>query len=301
MSEVREHFAKPALGLETLLDLCCSRGLVVESRVEALMALREIGFYRLSAYMLPFQLADRTANHHRFRPGTTFRQILDRYDFDDRLRHLTFQAASEVEVRFSAVLTDTLSIAHGPHWFLDVCLFEDSTKHAARLEKLNRTLGPGTKKTVAVAHYHERYASPSLPPSWVMLAAVDFGELSMLFTEMKRAERKPVADAFALAPRILASWLQAASGTRNFCAHHQRLWNRTFVSKPAATNDFPEDIPKNASSYYAQACVLHLLARGGRKPALLKEGLRQLLADSGSPPPASMGFPDNWIERPIWK
>ena len=300
MPEGKKLFAKPALALDALLGLLSARGLRVDAPEPALAALQEIGFYRLSAYMLPFQQGDGTSEHHRFQAGTTFEHVLAVYEFDARLRDLTFRAVSDVEVRFSAILTDSLSLAHGCHWFLDPQLFKSPEVCEERKAELVKAAGPDSKKTVAVEHYHRCYSEPLLPPSWVTLAAVEFGALSRLFSDLKRPIRKPVADAYGIGARLLTSWLQAAAATRNYCAHHQRLWNRNFQLKPAPFHQFPEDIPDNASSFYGQACILHLLARKGRRPYLLLDGLCALFADFDSPSPASLGFPDEWMHRPLW-
>lgn len=293
-------FEKPAKSHAELLELLIERGLVIEDRNRALSALRQIGFYRLSAYMLPFQRGDRSADHHRFIEGSRFESILQIYDFDARLREITFRAISEIEVRFAAEISDSLSLPHGGHWFLKAELFKSQEAHRGRLDELLKAAGPQSRKTIAVEHYHQKYGSPLLPPSWVTLGAIEFGVLSRLFSELKRQARKPIADAYGLDGRTLSSWLESVSVLRNFCAHHQRIWNRHFSKKPKPSMQFPEDIPANAVTYYAQACIVHLLSRYNRRPDTFRQELGALLGAANSPKDVLLGFPSNWRERPLW-
>lgn len=48
-------FTKPALSIQNLLRLWQTRGLDIDDLSEAEHYLRFIGYYRLSAYALPFQ------------------------------------------------------------------------------------------------------------------------------------------------------------------------------------------------------------------------------------------------------
>jgi len=76
-------YAKLALDLDQQVRQLRGRGMVIADAPLAKHYLGYINYYRLAAYWLPFE-----ANHnsHRFYPGTTFEQVLDRYVFDRELR-----------------------------------------------------------------------------------------------------------------------------------------------------------------------------------------------------------------------
>ena len=76
------------------VDLLIRRGLTCADRASTLFWLKRIGYYRLSAYFIPFKDAA-TGN---FRPGTTFEQIIDLYRFDADLRRLVREALGRIDI-----------------------------------------------------------------------------------------------------------------------------------------------------------------------------------------------------------
>lgn len=61
------RYAKPALPYADQLALMVSRGLVCSDGTRALEWLKRIGYYRLSAYFVPFRVPGTSS----FQPGTT--------------------------------------------------------------------------------------------------------------------------------------------------------------------------------------------------------------------------------------
>jgi len=93
-------YSKPHLPYEDQLDLLIRRGLACSDRAGTLYWLKRIGYYRLSAYFIPFK--DATTGN--FRPGTTFEQIIDLYRFDADLRRLVREALDRIEISVRAVI-----------------------------------------------------------------------------------------------------------------------------------------------------------------------------------------------------
>jgi len=81
-------YGKPHLPYEEQVDLLIRRGLVCADSASTLFWLKRIGYYRLSAYFIPFK----DAATGIFRPGTTFEQVIDLYRFDADLRRLVREA-----------------------------------------------------------------------------------------------------------------------------------------------------------------------------------------------------------------
>ena len=79
---------KPHFPYEDQVDLLIRRGLACENRASTLFWLKQIGYYRLSAYFIPFK----DAATGSFRSGITFEQIIDLYKFDVDLRRLVLEA-----------------------------------------------------------------------------------------------------------------------------------------------------------------------------------------------------------------
>jgi abortive infection bacteriophage resistance protein len=73
------QFNKKPLSVSDQISLLESRGLIVENKPEAEHFLSNVSYYRLRAYMMPFQKENDTA--HIFLPNITFHAVVDLYIF----------------------------------------------------------------------------------------------------------------------------------------------------------------------------------------------------------------------------
>ena len=80
----RVPFQKSYTNAHDLVRLLQSRGLTVTDTAKAESYLEYIGYYRLSAYMYP--LLQMPKNQHRYKPNTSFNQVMMLYRFDKKLR-----------------------------------------------------------------------------------------------------------------------------------------------------------------------------------------------------------------------
>lgn len=89
---MKRPFTKPATTHAEQVALLRQRGMVIDDPAEAECYLRQLNYYRLGAYWLPFE-ADHAG--HRFRPGTRFSEVLNLYVFDRELRLLVLDAHAD--------------------------------------------------------------------------------------------------------------------------------------------------------------------------------------------------------------
>ena len=297
-------FAKPALSADDLVALLVRRGLAVDDREAAKWALDRLGYYRLSAYMLPLQRGGGGPDRHDFQPGHSFDTVLKLYRFDRSLRLSTFGATEHVEVAFRAAISDHMSRKAGPHWFLDPRNLAPTADHARLLARLEDDIGHtpahAHKRTVAIRHYYASYDAPRLPPSWMVLEALSFGAVSQIFRLLENRDRKTIAQSFGIDDSVLQSWTHAISYTRNICAHHARLWNRMFTIKPMVARVYYADLTPN-TTFYAQAVAIQILLRNNSADFEWSADLNALLTAHPTIAPAALGFPAGWSARPIWR
>lgn len=98
-----------------LIRLLQSRGLVVDDVAKAEHYLDTIGYYRLSAYMHPLLSVPKSA--HRYKEGSSFRQVMMLYRFDKKLRMLIFNEIEKVEIAIRrAVMQITAEMTDDPFW-----------------------------------------------------------------------------------------------------------------------------------------------------------------------------------------
>lgn len=291
-------FTKPALTVDAQLALLQSRGLVVGDADYALRRLRHIGFYRLSAYMLPFQNGGTGPQRHYFAPGTTFEQVASLYVFDRKLRLLFMDGIERIEVSVRASLSGSLAVANGPHWYANPALF-NGINHAKYLEEIDKQLSKSTD--VFIDHYYQKYTGgPHWPPSWMMFECMSFGTVSLTVKGIALPHAGQLTTDFGLPQQVLASWLHAMSHVRNLCAHHSRLWNRNFIIRPMAANKYHSEMTPN-NKLYAQALVVLVLSRAVIPDFDWATRLAALFDAYPMVDTSRMGFPSDWKARTPWK
>lgn len=273
--------------------------------------LRTVGYYRLSAYWLPWEVPP-AAGHTRskaFRPNTNFADIVDIYVFDRKLRLLVMEAIDRFEIAVRARWTNLFSLAHGSHAHMENANFQNGFDYARMLAKISNTAENSSE--VFVEHYRKKYTTPYLPPLWQITELMTLGEISMWVKATKDNNMKDaVAKDLGLPNKdTLEGILQLLSYIRNICAHHGRLWNRRTVKRAPNIRNFRQDMdieidgtqhqPRN--SIYN---VLVVLAKAlcHQSPDTTFPKRTTILAGTRSADQLrAMGFPEDWTERPIWK
>jgi len=301
------NFDKPAISIADQIQLLKNRGLLIHDSEAAHQILTYIGYYHLSAYELPFQKADHSSEHHLFNPGTTFEEILETYTLDRRLRLLIMDAIERIEIAIRAVIINEMSIPYGPHWYMDSSYFKPEFNHNNLILKIQDDIGHGRDaiqiRDICIRHYYETYATPSMPPIWMVFESLSFGKISTIFKNLNHADKKRIAKKFDLPVKVLTSWLHSIAYTRNLCAHHQRVWNRVFTIKPLIPNEFPiiaEEMKIN-TKFYAQAVILHVMMQIISPDSKWTDKLKSLLQEHQSINKKSMGFPEGWEEKSFWR
>lgn len=258
MGGLMTTFNKPEKSNTELIAEWKKRGLLIPDEQRAQHYLDFISYYRLSAYSIPFQ----TSASHQFRPNTSFDNILDLYIFDRELRLLIMDAIERIEVAVRTQICNVISLtrdqhnnAFGAFWYLDGKHFLRKFPHfrflsnlekqlLAEKERLERDiqnisrrtqLSPAQQQALIsnaekenfLRHYLSQYDEPRLPPCWMIMEMLTWGELSHLYANLQSsALKKQIATNLGLNAEILESWLKAFNSVRNICAHHSRLWNR---------------------------------------------------------------------------
>ncbi len=259
---------------------------------QALRQLQTIGYYRLLIYMRPLQnLPIKT-----FKPGVTFVDVVRLYDFDRQLRLICLDAIERIEVALRAAINNELTVALGPHFYLDRGAFEHSKGFGAFQGKVRDA------RYLAIDHYHQRYDHPPDPPIWAVTEAVTFGTLSRLFADLVRPHRRLVARAFGYDETILVSWFRSINGLRNKCAHHNRTWNAyMLVDQPRIAKRIAAQFGSSQDRFYARAVVLGaLLDEIGQGSPWRRDLARHVLEAQPLASAVAMGFPIGWEVKPFW-
>lgn len=297
--------SKPAITYQQQVDLLKSRGLIVPDEPFALHILEHHNYYRLSAYRFSFTVP---GNPDQFRPGTTFAQLWDLYNFDRSLRQLVMEACKRVEI--SARSRWAYEIGHRltPLAYLENAHFSDPLIHARTLTKLDAEMSRSKEEFI---RHHKHTLGMPWPPAWVIAEVASFGNVSNLISQLRHSSiRQGIADGYGLDEQVFGSLLHHLCVLRNTAAHHSRLWNRKFVvtfqlpkKKPAhlhANFHTPTGSGNFRRIHNSLILLVHLLQciePATHWPARLIHLLKTL--DPALIP--EMGFPPDWKTRPMWQ
>ena len=303
------RYAKTPLNPEEQVQLLIERGLDCGYIERTHHYLSHIGYYRLSAYWLPFELPsdDHQTRNHAFIPGTTFDSVLNLYIFDRKLRLLVMDAIERIEVSIRTRWSGAMALCYGSHAYMQTVLFKDSKAHSKDLDKLTGELEKSSE--TFIVHYRNKYDEPRLPPIWVVVETMSLGTLARWLRNTKNTDvKKEVMQGLNMPTiEVLENTLNALTPIRNICAHHSRLWNRRLVMKmPVIKRLRDQMVPQDAANFQAHYLfnylvtiehLMHIINPHGT----WKKRLLELLATVSEGELRSMGFPADWQQRLPWR
>ncbi|MDP1696953.1 MAG: Abi family protein [Xanthomonadaceae bacterium] len=327
------RYDKPALSITDQAGRLKQRGLQFTDDARVQHYLTHIGYYRLSAYWLPFEqlAADGQPRNHQFRPGTTFEQVLSLYIFDRQLRLLVMEAIERIETAIRTHWAHAMAMRHGPHAHLDANLFKSPWQHASDIARMAGELQDSSE--TFIAHYRRQYSEPYLPPIWAVVETLTLGALSRWFKATKSTDAKrEVAKSLAMPTiEVLEQVLHALTPVRNVCAHHGRLWNRRFTlqlplikrlkdqmvieritatkKQSALCDQCGVPVEQQQASVQEQPArqiynyllvMAHLMQRINPGSSW-RMRLKQYIQSASAAQQQAMGFPSDWEQMAIWQ
>ncbi len=199
-----------------------SHGFIVKDEIECKNIIASVGYYRLSAYFLPFKKDDGT-----YVDNISFERVYNIYEFDRKLRNLIFGAIEVIEVYLRSVLSNFHALQYGSLGYLETSSFNDRHNAEKFNENIQREID-NNSKVLFVKHHIDNY--DGMFPLWVVSELFTFGMLSYFYNDLTTADKKQLA---GNAYKDVAGWLRCCTDLRNICAHYGRLYYRIFSAMPA--------------------------------------------------------------------
>jgi abortive infection bacteriophage resistance protein len=298
------RYSKPPITTDQQAELLITRGLTCTDLPRFKRYLSHIGYYRLSAYWLPFEQpsADPTKRNHNFYPGTQFDQILSLYIFDRKLRLEVLDALERIEVAVRTAFAREMSLAHGAHAHLVNQLYKDQAQYRSGLDKVQTDLNRSHE--TFVRHYRQKYTEPSMPPIWAVVETMSFGSLSRWLgnTNDTNVKKKIMTSLGMPTINVMEQVLHTLTPVRNDCAHHSRLWNRRYTMAPPTISKIGSRLVSNDRKYYLfnYLVIIEYMLAHLNHGSQWKSRLLGLLSTLHPHKLSSMGFPDDWRDREPW-
>lgn len=301
MMKKKEDYPKKIISFDEQLKLLKERNMIIEDEDSAKKFLKNISYFRLQGFWWEFQI---DKNNHKFRPNTTFENIIDIYTFDRKLRLIIFDALERIEIALRTKMVYYLSIEKDHWWYENNDNFYNAEFFEESLNDIDKELDR-TKEIFIESHF-DKYGRENRPPAYKTLEVLSFGCLSKLYSNLKNdiTAKDRIANEFNLPNKdFLRSWLQSFNIVRNIIAHHSRLWNRNihFPPKSLYKTDYNFiEIPEDKHSlYHCLSCILFVLNKVSEGHTV-KEKIIELIDETPIINTSEMGFPENWREQSLW-
>ncbi len=297
-----EKYTKTFLSVEEQVGILKTRGLLIDNIKEATEVLNVISYFRLADYWRHMEVEHVT---HKFKANSSFENILYCYYFDKELRLLLFSEIQEIEVAIRSKIIKHFTPNYGPFWFMNVDCAKNKIHFQSNLSIIRKDV-ERSHDTFIIEHF-QKYSFPDLPPIWKTIEVVTFGTISKIFTNFIDSNKKHnVAREFGLNHyKFLKSWLESIAILRNCCAHHARVWNRTYpiqLKMPSKMfNPWINNFSFRQQSLYPQLCCIAYLINAIYPKNTFVADLKKLFAKYSFINLHLIGFPQNWEEEPLWK
>lgn len=214
----------------------------------AIQWLTNVSYYRLSAYWYPVRVVDEMGQRaDMFVTGSSFQDAACLYEADRKLRTLVHDGMERIEIAMRTRIGDALSVDN-PLAYVDMTSFRDDFDLVKWLETAQLRIERSSRRSEAIKHYASKYDGRY--PFWVLAEVLDFSDVSRLYAGLPVRVQREIAEGLninidystliqsqrkkAWANPPLVRWLEQLTIVRNTCAHHARLWNKSFT--PAQTN-----------------------------------------------------------------
>ena len=218
-----------------------------------------------------------------------FEKVVNLYEFDRELRNTFLKHIERVESSIKSIFTNYLTVKYkDSHIHTKEHIFENKLFYQKSYKQLVSSFSKSTE--IYAKHFKKKYDEP-LPPLWVSVEMMTFGEISKWYKNLNIKDRKEIAKKYNLKERILTTFLFHLTEVRNISAHHSRLWNKK-LSKgfqvPSNLKIYPND---NFKVYHTMIMLDYLLYQIGfnNKKTIIDEIVE--LLNKYNIPLKYMGFP----------
>ena len=230
----------------------------------ALFYLKHHNYYRLRGYWLYFEKKNIKA---------TFEDVINLYNFDNELRLLLTKHLQTIELSIKSCFSYILTTKYNnSHIILDKTIFKNETYFNYGIDKLKKSFQDSDE--LFAIHYRKTYDEP-LPPLWVCVEFMTFGELSKWINNLNDKDVKLIAKEYDIkSPKIFKSFLYHLTEIRNKCAHHSRIWNKSFSHKFVIPKQFKGTFDNDVYKLSHTLLVIKLLLKPIKEDNLIQEVIK---------------------------
>lgn len=306
---------KSATTVAQQVELLRTRGMQVDESL-ATQWLSNVSYYRLSAYWYPArEFGPDGARTDDFVAGTSFADAVALYEADRKLRTLIHDGMERIEITMRTRIGEQLC-STDPLSYTDSTRFRPTFDHAGWISTAKKRIQRAGSRNEAVKHYRNEYGGKY--PFWVLAEVLDFADVSLLFEGLPAQDQRRIAEGLGFVVDLtklsatqqrktknqspLTRWLEQLTVIRNTCAHHGRLWNKSFAPAPTAALRTQTDLaalPEGQServfgSLVVMAHIFRIASPGTTWPGKVIDLLTAWFISNPLVTRSALGLPDDW-------
>lgn len=240
---------KQPITYEQQVDALKQKGLVITDDRRCVEFLKQVNYYRFSAYLYPFRTGE-----NRHIPNISFEQVQKVYEFDRKIRSLLLSVMEEIELFLRSRISYYHAHTYGPLGYLEASNYNKGHRHKQFLRLVDNVIDDNKEDNI-VRHHMKKYEGKF--PIWVVVEFFSIGMLSYFYIDLPMKDKKALAQQiYRTNPSYLDNWLLCLTELRNRCAHYSRLYDWDFSPLPILPANMDYTL---SSKLFDQMIVLKLL------------------------------------------
>ena len=302
--------AKDFKTLNEQIDILREKGLTIKDEDYAKKVLLRENYFFLNGYRHLFLV-----EKDKFIPGTRFEELYSLFLFDRSLRNIIFKYLLVIENNLKSITSYVLSKKYGfkeKDYLRNKNFTDDPSKQKQvndLISKMKRQIRVNGSQHSATLHYSSNYG---YIPLWILVKVLSFGIVSEMYSILKPADQKEIANTYNIDVQELLDYLPILANYRNLCAHEDILYenrtqksiNTTIYHKLLKIKKVDDEYTQGKNDLFALIIMLkQLLTKDDFKNLVYEldhtiESLNyNLVSIKLSEVLNRMGFPDNWKEH----
>ncbi|MGL6119845.1 MAG: Abi family protein [Fusobacteriaceae bacterium] len=227
------NYTKPFKTFVEQVDTLKTRGILFDkiTEQEAGEKLTHINYYKMSAYIKYFEVPQEKDTYKNI----DFKEVLDLYYFDKKLRGLIFSAIEEIEISLKTSLAHYISEytkSCGALGYTNISTWIDmKQKNSEEIIILQDEFSCKWIKTIKdsnyqfIKNYLLKYNKEKFVPLWMLAEIIDFGAAVRLYELSCNDIKQKISSIYGITSNDMIYYLRAIKLIRNFCAHNSKVWN----------------------------------------------------------------------------
>lgn len=306
-------YTKTHASLSEQVHILQQRGLQINDVKDAEHYLSIVGYYRFSSYCYRFERPPIEGQRtHCFKEGVTFGDVVRVYEFDKNLRLLILEILERYETCVRSVWAHSMSELYGSHPHMRAECFSNPEEYYSSFVSLIQEYKRAQGDLEEVKHYAFKYSNPFLPPIWIIVSLMSFGELFRWVKNTKETKVKNLVAKKLGMPNVqtLDGVSRALTTLRNLCAHHGRVWDKRFTTRlplisknmliPMQTVHTRDGSVQTDPRVYNCILILGHIALRLDRNSSWPDRVASLIKNTTKEEQIIMGFPAGWEEEDFW-